>query len=46
MVAVARGYSGMWTGIEDEEDGIVAMDGDGSNSVWVSTKIKKCFTYA
>nr|CAN80185.1 hypothetical protein VITISV_008150 [Vitis vinifera] len=34
MVAVARGYSGMWTGIEDEEDGIVAMDGDGSNSVW------------
>ena len=45
MVVVACGYSGMWTVIEDEDDRIVAIDGDGGNNVWVSTKIKKGFTY-
>ena len=46
MVATSRGYSGMWiVNIGDEDDGIVAMDGDGNNSMWVSTNIKEGFTH-
>ena len=45
MVATSRGYSGMWTVIGDEDDGILAMDGDGNNSMWLSTKVKEGFTY-